>query len=109
MFELAVRRYLVLQPESPASRHRRAVERVKAAAQAEHLRRLEGFLGPEEKDVVRRARNFKAGAAPRGVSAADYHASTAFEALLGYLYLSGRRQRLEEILRLVVGDPEGAP
>lgn len=105
VFELAVREYLLVRSPSPAARHRDAVGRVRAAAQAAFLQALEPHLRPEEQDLVRRARNSKAGPVPRGVRPADYRASTAFEALLGYLYLSGERERLRELLDMVL---EGA-
>jgi ribonuclease-3 family protein len=105
VFELAVRQYLLERCPSPAERHRDAVRRVRAAAQAAFLRSLEPHLGPAEQDLVRRARNFKGAPVPRGVSPADYRASTAFEALLGYLYLMGESARLREILGMVL---EGA-
>lgn len=106
VFELAVREYLVRRCPSPAARHRDAVRRVKAAAQAAFLRALEPHLQPPEGELVRWARNFKGGAVPRGVSPADYHASTAFEALLGYLYLRGQTGRLHEILAMVLEGTE---
>jgi len=105
VFELAVRQHLVARRASPAERHRDAVRRVRAGAQAAFLRGLEPHLGPAEQDLVRRARNFKGAPVPRGVSPADYRASTAFEALLGYLYLMGEGERLQEILDMVL---EGA-
>lgn len=105
VFELAVRCHLVRRCPSPSARHRDAVERVRAAAQAAFLRAIEPRLLPGEEDLVRRARNFKGAPVPRGVSPADYRASTAFEALLGYLYLRGDSERLAEILAMVL---EGA-
>ncbi|MEW6545928.1 MAG: ribonuclease III domain-containing protein [Bacillota bacterium] len=105
VFELAVRQYLVARCPSPQARHRDAVCRVRAAAQAAFLRAIAAHLLPAEEDLVRRARNFKGVAVPRGVSPADYRASTAFEALLGYLYLRGETGRLQEILAMVL---EGA-
>ena len=109
VYELAVRSHVVLQPGTPGSHHREAVRRVRASAQARSLRMLEGFLSPEEREVVRRARNAKTGSPPRGVSAADYHFSTAFEALLGHLYVRGQQDRLQEILHLVLNSEEAPP
>jgi len=47
--------------------------------------------------VVRRARNAKQ-TPPKNADPAEYHRATAFEALLGYLYLTNQNERLEEIL-----------
>ncbi|MBI2914548.1 MAG: ribonuclease III [Firmicutes bacterium] len=77
--------------------HQEAVSRVRAESQAKALQRIQPELTQEERDVVRRGRNAR-GNVPRGVSALEYRYSTAFEALLGYLYLKGRLDRVSEIL-----------
>lgn len=79
--------------------HRRAVEHVRAAAQSAALARVEGMLSGAEADIVRRGRNAKTHTAPRHADPLDYSRATAFEALLGYLYLSGDRERLDDLLR----------
>lgn len=99
VFELAVRERLARNGSGKtADLHRTAVSLVRAPAQASMLRRLEGLLTPEEEEVVRRARNAKSGPAPRGVPVQDYRHATAFEALLGHLYLNGRPDRLTYLL-----------
>lgn len=76
--------------------HKRA--RVKATQQAELLRQLLPSLTEAELDLVRRARNLKA-TGFRKVDQASYRQATAFEALLGYLYLTNIA-RLKEILQI---------
>lgn len=99
VYELAVRERLAARgPSKVAELHREAVALVRAPAQAALLRRLEGLLTPEEEEVVRRARNAKSGPAPRGVPVQEYRHATAFEALLGHLYLDGQTRRLAELL-----------
>lgn len=93
-------RLLALGPISRMEIHVRSTAVVHAAAQAQALHAIEEHLSPEERDVVRRARNTKLGKGGGGTSA-DRHHATAFEALLGYLYLSGRADRLQELLVLV--------
>ncbi len=80
--------------------HRASVRLVKAESQAELLKHLEPYLSEEEKNIVRRGRNAKSGQIPKGVSAVLYRYSTAFETLVGYLYLTERRARIEELLVL---------
>jgi ribonuclease-3 family protein len=63
---------------------------------------LETCLSEEEADILRRARNVKSGHAPSSSDPVTYRYSTAFEGLIGYLYLSGRRERLIEILHLAL-------
>ncbi len=98
VFELYVRSLLVAKaPGNVEEIHLRAVESVKAEAQAKMLRALEDFLTEAELDVVRRGRNSKCGHVPKNASVIDYRHSTGFECLIGYLYLAGHTGRLDEI------------
>jgi len=100
VFELYVRTMLAAGTEAaPRVLHDRAVARVRAEAQAAALERLWPGLAGEELVVVKRARNVHGLGSHRG-DPAVVHMSTAFEALLGYLYLSGQWSRLTELLRL---------
>lgn len=78
--------------------HKEAVKYVRAEAQARILHALEGTLSPEEEAVVKRGRNAKSGRVPKNAEMIDYRYSTAFESLIGYLHLSGRKDRLDGIL-----------
>ena len=76
---------------------------VAADASSEALARVEGMLTEEEAQVVRRARNAHQ-TPPRGALRAEYHRATALEALIGYLYVMGRGERMSELLDAAVGD-----
>ena len=78
--------------------HREAVRYVKAAAQEHALRAMADSLTEDEADVVRRARNHKITSKPKNADPVTYKMATAFEALLGYLYLDGQDERLAEIM-----------
>lgn len=78
--------------------HKEAVLRVCATAQAQALTDLESSLLPDEACVARRARNIKIGRGPRSMPVLDYRHSTGFEAVIGYLYLTGKSSRLKEVL-----------
>ncbi len=78
--------------------HRAAVRYVKAAAQEACLRAMLEDLNETEADVVRRARNHKITSKPKNADPVTYKMATAFEALLGYLYLSGQEERLAELM-----------
>ncbi len=80
--------------------HNASVLLVKAEAQASLLHEAEQYLTTEESDIVRRGRNGKAGQIPKGVSAATYRYSTAFETLIGYLFLTDQHERINELLCL---------
>jgi len=98
VYELHVRSRLMTANLPVERLHTAKVSRVRASAQAAALRRLLPTLTEDEQDVVRRARNLKSNV-PKNASVADYRYSTAFEALLGMLYLQGATERLDEILR----------
>ena len=78
--------------------HREAVRYVKAAAQEQSLRTLADELTETEADVVRRARNHKITSKPKNADPVTYKMATAFEALLGYLYLDGQEERLQTVM-----------
>lgn len=78
--------------------HKRTVQHVKATTQATILKNLTEELTEEEQDIVRRGRNAKTGSVPKNTSVMEYRLATGFETLMGYLYLSGRRDRLEELI-----------
>ncbi|MBP2018383.1 ribonuclease-3 family protein [Symbiobacterium terraclitae] len=86
--------------------HRQALRYVRATAQAGILQHLLPALTEEEQDVVRRGRNAKGHAAPKSADAAEYAASTGFEALLGYLHLAGREERLQQLLQAAAAHVE---
>ncbi|MDD4569704.1 MAG: ribonuclease III domain-containing protein [Tepidanaerobacteraceae bacterium] len=98
VFDLFIRTKLVGSGKKVKDLHREAVGFVKASEQAAILKTLESELTSRERDIVRNARNAKVNTVPKHADIMDYHYSTAFEALLGYLYLSRQKQRLDEIL-----------
>ncbi|HEY8463396.1 MAG TPA: ribonuclease III domain-containing protein [Bacillota bacterium] len=103
VYELFVRSHLVtVGPAKTQVLHKQAVKRVRASFQAELTAKLEPYLSQEELDILRRGRNVKSGHVPTASDPITYRYSTAFEALIGYLYLCGRQGRLAEILQQVL-------
>lgn len=101
VFELLVRQRLAAGPgRKPDELHKGAVKLVSAKAQRELLERLQPVLTEDEADVVRRGRNAKSGAPPKGADIRDYRQATALECLFGYLYYAGRFGRMAELLRI---------
>lgn len=97
LYDLYVREHLVAHGGRVRNLHREAVRLVCAHAQSEALRRVEDALTGPEADVVRRARNARQ-TPPRNADPGEYHRATALEALVGYLYVTGARDRMNEIL-----------
>ncbi len=101
VYELFVRERLVRAANRPANAlHGLSVGQVRASAQAAVAQRLLPFLEEEELAVFKRGRNAHPGHIPKNASHRDYHAATGLEALIGYLYLMGRVQRMQELLAL---------
>jgi ribonuclease-3 family protein len=99
VFELFVRTRLIERGHvKVGDLHKQAVTYVRAKGQAAALASLQASLSDQEQDVVRRGRNAKGHSTPRGSDAAEYAAATAFETLVGFLYLSGRDERLAQVL-----------
>lgn len=99
VYEIFVRKHVMETGEGHADKlHRAAVQYVKADAQAEAVKALmQDFLTEEEITLVKRARNHKSVSKSRSAGPVAYKLATAFEALLGFLYLDGQEQRMEEI------------
>ncbi len=99
IYELYIRTNLVNKTKlKPHKLHIESIKYVKAKAQADILKRLMDDLTEEEKGIVRRARNAENHHLPKNADPEDYMYSTAFEGLVGYLYLSKKDERLKEIL-----------
>ena len=75
---------------------------VSAKAQAAAADKLISSLDEEEIAVYKRGRNTHVNSIPKSSTHGEYHAATGVEALFGYLYLSGRIERLNELFRLIV-------
>ncbi len=99
VYELYIRTKLVDQTNlKPHKLHIEAIKYVKASAQAKLLEKIYDKLTEEEKDIVRRGRNTQNHHLPKNSNVQEYRYSTAFEALIGYLYLTKQNGRLKEIL-----------
>ena len=106
VYELYVRQELVNKTNlKPHNLHIEAIKYVKASKQAEILNTIIYKLTEEEKEIVRRGRNAQNHHLPKNASVEEYMYSSAFEALIGYLYLSKQDKRLKEILNLIQVKP----
>ena len=102
VYELYVRTKLINSTNlKPHKLHIEAIKYVKAGAQAKLLEKIQDKLTDEEQDIVRRGRNAENHHLPKNSNVQEYMYSTAFEALIGYLYLTKQNKRLKEILDLI--------
>ncbi|MCX4362912.1 MAG: Mini-ribonuclease 3 [Clostridia bacterium] len=78
--------------------HKAVTSKVKAEAQAKSMLAIADILSEEENDIFHRARNSHTHSMAKNATVNDYRIATGFEALIGYLYLTGQRERLELLL-----------
>ena len=105
VYELFIRNKLINETNlKPHKLHIEAIKYVKAKSQAEKLNEIYEFLTDEEKDIVRRGRNTQNHHLPKNSNVQEYMYATAFEALIGYLYLTKQNERLKEILKMYTED-----
>ena len=98
VYELLVRSRLCMENRTAVTQlHLMTVSQVNAAAQAQAAEKIFPVLTDEERSVYKRGRNAKVNSVPHHAEIAQYHAATGLEALFGWLYLLGRRERLEEL------------
>lgn len=101
VYEMFVRINLVNKSNAkPHKLHIESIKYVKAKAQADILKKIQENLTEKELEIVKRGRNVQNHHVAKNSSVADYSQSTAFEALIGYLYLTNQDERLKEILNM---------
>ena len=101
VFDLLVREELICDANRPANDlHHLAVERVRATAQAQGVEKIMPVLSEEETAVFKRGRNAKSNTVPKNANMTEYRRATGFEALIGFLYLSGETERLDTLMNI---------
>ncbi|MEE1038619.1 MAG: ribonuclease III domain-containing protein [Eubacterium sp.] len=99
VYEVYVRKHVMQQGAVYVDKlHKMGVNYVKAANQAKAIKGIFDSLTLEEQSLVKRAKNRKVITKAKNADIFDYKWATAFEALIGYLYLCDEHQRMEEII-----------
>ena len=99
IYDLVIRSIVVGHGNTKASQlHQHTSHLVKAHTQSEMMEYLLPILTEEEEDYYRRGRNAKSPTMAKNATMGDYRRATGFEALMGYLYLTDRFQRLMELV-----------
>ena len=103
VYELLVRTWLCAHGKATGKGlHRATVALVCAPKQAELAQRILPLLTEEEQAVFRRGRNANVHSIPTHASRAQDQQATALEALLGWLHLSGRHDRVEQLFAVMM-------
>lgn len=101
VFELYIRMSFLWPPQRIQQFHQQVVGHVKAEQQADYLSQLMPHLDAAEADIVRRGRNATS-KSPKRLSAKIYRQATAFETLVGYLYITDQSRLLELLSKLAI-------
>ena len=103
VYEQYVRKHVVDTGQIHADKlHISAVKYVKASAQAHVMKTIISELPEEEEKLVKRANNKKFSTKAKNADPVEYKWATAFEALIGYYYLSRNTEKLDEVLKKAV-------
>ena len=105
VYENYVRKFLVQQGIAHVDElQKKAVQYVSANSQSRFLQRLidDNFLTEEELAVVKRARNYKTTSHPKSCDIITYKYATGLEALIGYLDLEQKSDRIQEIMNFIL-------
>lgn len=81
--------------------HKLQSSQIKASAQAKYMDDIMSALSEDEIAVFKRARNTHMNTMAKHASVADYKKASGFEAVIGYLYLLGENERLEELFDII--------
>lgn len=109
VYELLVRSYLCAHGRATGKGlHRATVELVRAPAQAQRADKILPLLTAEEMAVFKRGRNAHVNSIPQNASRSDYLKATALECLLGYLYLHGARERIDQLFHAMMEEDDHA-
>ena len=105
VYEIVIRTIIVEKGNAPVNKlHHKASSLVKAVAQKEAMEKILPLLTKEEEAIYKRGRNAKSYTSAKNASVIDYRIATGFEALMGFLYLMGRNERMLELVKIAVNN-----
>lgn len=104
VYEVFIRSYLVSNNMelSVHKLHVKAINFVKAHSQSEFMNTLKDLLNEEEMRQFKRGRNTKSGTVPKNANVQEYRNATGFEAVIGYLYLIEKDDRLNYFMKEII-------
>lgn len=110
VYELIVRTILVERKNRQANDlHKMASRYVKASAQAAMILAIREELSEEEHHAYKRGRNARTFSMAKHATMSEYRQATGFEALMGYLYLTGRMTRMIDLVKMGMERTGGLP
>ena len=108
IYEDYIRKYLIINKKIPNVNdlQKESINYVSAMSQANYLNKLieNNFFTEEELSVIRRARNYKSKSHPKSCDIVTYKKATALEALFGMLFMQNKKERIDDIFNIIIGD-----
>ena len=99
IYDLVIRTVVVRQGNTQVNKlHRRTSSLVKAEKQSAMVEVLQSHFTEKEQQIYKRGRNAKSFTSAKNASITDYRRATGFEAVMGYLYLTGSYERLIQLV-----------
>lgn len=107
VYELKIRTYLInLGINNVNKIQNKSLEYITAKKQSEIVKKMidENIFTEEEIVIIKRGRNSKVNSHPKNIDIISYKWATALETLFGYLYLMNNFDRIDELIKYIVGD-----
>jgi len=100
IYEIVIRTVIVDETNRQVNKiHKAASNLVKAGTQAKMIHYIMDDLTDEELTIYKRGRNAKAVTRAKNASMSEYRTATGFEALMGWLYLTGQSERMMKLIK----------
>lgn len=107
VYEMYIRSLLVSGHNTQVNKlHKEATKLVRAKAQSEIFEKIFPHLTEEELNIFKRGRNAHSYTSAKNADIVDYRRATGFEALIGFLYITGNMERINELLKLGIETDE---
>jgi len=107
IYDLVIRTILVEMGNTQVNKlHKRASSFVKATAQSEMIKKIEGVFTQEEQTIYQRGKNSKPHTTAKNASLTEYKRATGFEAVMGYLYLTNQWERMIDLIKMGIDEGE---
>ncbi len=109
VYDTLVREHLLMKANMPVSKlHSAKIKLVCAEFQSDAYEKVAEQLSERELAVLKRGRNATGNTVPKHADAVQYRRATAIESLFGFLYITGRTERVRELFALIISDGEKA-
>lgn len=103
VYNVYIRCYLASHSNHKTGKlHQESIKYVSAKGQSDTIELILNGLSEEEMSVYKRGRNTSIANVSKNVDIVRYKRATGFEALLGYLYVKGDKQRLDELVKICI-------